>query len=93
MDPNRSEPIEAVEKNARIMYIVGFCLVPLSWLVCFLYSSKHKAESEYLNLLSKKVFILWWGAVILVGFWTLLYSAFWPSMEVIGYNVPSGEPE
>ena len=93
MDPNRKEKIDAYEHNAEIMYKVGFALCPLSWLMCWIYCSRRKSESEKLGKLGLKCFILFWIAIYIIGIWTACYSAWWPKMEAIGYNVPVGEPE
>ncbi|KAK8894395.1 hypothetical protein M9Y10_022830 [Tritrichomonas musculus] len=93
MDPNRKEELYKYEKNARIMYLVGFGLMPLSWLMCWIYASKRKAESEYLAKLANRCFFLFWGAIFIFGVWTAIYHAFWPEMAIIGYSIPTGEPE
>lgn len=92
MDPGKKDPIDVFEKNALIMYKVGFALCPLSWLMCWIYCTSRKAESSKLEPLAKKCFWLFWLSMFILGIWTLAYSAWWPSMEIIGYNVPVGEP-
>jgi hypothetical protein len=58
MDPNRKETLDVSEKNARIMFRVGFALVPLAWLMCWVYSSRRRKESEVLDQLARRSFIL-----------------------------------
>ena len=93
MDPNRKETLEVYEHNAEIMFKVGFALCPLSWLMCWVYCSRRKAESERLQSLADRSFIFFWIAIYIIGIWTACYSAWWPSMTSIGYNIPVGEPE
>lgn len=93
MDPNRREKLEIHEKNARIMYYIGFGLMPLSWLMCWIYASSRKTESPYLKKLASRSFILFWLAIFIFGVWTAIYHAFWPEMSVIGFSIPTGEPE
>ena len=93
MDPNRKEKLDVYEKNARIMFYIGFGLMPLSWLMCWIYSSRRKSESDELRKLANRSFILFWFAIFIFGVWTCLFDAFWPQMEVIGFWVPNGEPE
>jgi len=93
MDPNKKEPLEAYEKNAKIMYYVGFALMPLSWLLCWLYSSARKHESGYLEKISTRSFYLFWISIFIIGIWTTVYSAYWPSFSSIAYNYPVGEPQ
>jgi di/tricarboxylate transporter len=91
MDPNRKEKLDVYEHNARVMYYVGFALVPLAWLMCWIYSSRRRKESEYLDRLSRKAFILWWIGVLVFGIWTLIYHAYWYKMTGIAFNLPDGE--
>jgi hypothetical protein len=93
MDPNRKEKLDAYEHNAKIMYWVGFALIPLSWLMCWIYSSRRRKESELLEQLSRKSFILWWIAVFIFGSWTALYHCFWDKMIPLGFSLPQGEIE
>ena len=93
MDPNRKEPLDKYEKNAKIMYYVGFGLMPLVWLMCWVYSNKRSAESEFLKKLSKRCLILFWISMFILGAWTTIYHAFYTDMTVIGLTVPSGVPE
>jgi uncharacterized membrane protein YadS len=93
MDPNRKETLDVYEKNAQKMYRVGFALVPLAWLMCWVYSSRRRKESQVLDQLARKSFILWWVAVFIFGTWTVLYHCFWTDMTAIGFSLPLGEPE
>ena len=93
MDPNRKETLEDYEKNARIMYYVGFGLLPLSWLMCWVYCTRRQNESEYLRKLGWKAFFLWWVAVFIYGAWTAIYHCYWTKMTAIGFSLPQGEPE
>ena len=93
MDPNRKDKIEDYESNAKIMYYIGFAFVPLSWLMCWIYCEKRKTESEYLRSLSSKAFVLFWIAIFIIGIWTAINDAYWPSLTSIAYNTPIGEPE
>jgi hypothetical protein len=93
MDPGKKDTLEDYEKNAKRMYLIGFGLIPLSWLMCWIYCFRRRKESEYLDQLGKKCFVLWWVAVLVFGLWTALYHAFWDKMTIIGFNVPYGDPE
>jgi hypothetical protein len=64
IDPNRKETLDVSEKNVRIMCHVGFALVPLAWLMCWVYSSRRRKESEALDRLARRSFILWWVFVL-----------------------------
>jgi hypothetical protein len=91
MDPNRKEDLATYEHNAKIMYRVGFALVPMVWLMCWIYASRRRKESEYLDQLARKCFILWWIAVFIFGTWTALYHCFWDKMTGIAFSLPNGE--
>lgn len=93
MNPNRKEKLDVYENNAKKMYYVGFALIPLSWLMCWVYCTKRQKESEFLRKLGRKSFILWWVAVFIFGLWTAIYHCFWTDMTAIGFNLPMGEPE
>ena len=93
MDPNRKEKLEQYEKNAKIMYYVGFGLLPLSWLMCWVYSTRRQKESPLLEKLARRSFILFWIAIFIFGVWTMIYHAYWPKMSAIGFSLPQGEPE
>lgn len=90
MDPNRKEKLDMYEQNAKKMYYVGFALMPLAWLMCWIYSTRRMKESEFLTQLAHKSFILWWVGVFVIGAWTMLYDAFWEEMAAIGYSLPLG---
>ena len=93
MDPNQKESLEKYEKNAKIMYYVGFALCPLCWLMGWVYCVQRQSESEYLRALGRKCFLFFWIGVFVIGIWTVLYSAFWTSMYSIIFYKIKGEPE
>ncbi|EAY03712.1 hypothetical protein TVAG_473360 [Trichomonas vaginalis G3] len=93
MDPGKKDPLDVYIKNANIMFKVGFALCPLCWLMCWIYCLNRQTESQELVVIGKRSFWLFWLSLYILGIWTLCYSAWWTKMEVIGYNVPYGEPQ
>ena len=91
MDPNKKEDISIYEQNAFKMYIVGFFFIPLSWLMCWIYSSKRQLESDYLKKLSSRSFWLFWISLFIFGTWTLYYYSNWTNLISIAFNIPIGE--
>ena len=93
MNPSKKEDLPTYEKNARIMYYIGFALLPFSWLMCYIYASRRQEESIYLKQLSQKALLFFWIGIFVIGAWTIIYHCFWDKMPSLAYFTPAGEIE